>query len=246
MMKENQHLLLGNSFVFGGESETTLFSNKVPPNYDNSGLCKFIQDFFPKELTIESLFSQIEQDHTTSKKNLYIIPRKVVIIPQVLPENAMERIQFAKTLLSHVFDSKLMLESAEIFQPSEQALTPYQKYAISASFLHFHRLLTNDAVYTDKESQDQLVKAIFHFFSPDITDLDIPRLIAPSNLDRKMVTVISQSKVLVGDDVWDINPDPSLKPFKDNTIPLISPSGERINAKLEGVSSSIFQSAFSY
>ena len=245
-MKEEQHLLLQNSFVYRGEAENVLFSSERPEKYDNSNLCKFIQEFFPSNLTIEELFSQIEEDHISSKKNLYIIPRRAVIIPQVPPENSMERVQFAKTLLQNVFDSDLLSKSAEVFQPPNSALSPYQRYVISIAFSHFHRLLTNQNVYTDKKSKDELVRSIFRFFNPDINNLNIPRLISNSNLDNKLITIISQSKVLVGDEVWDINPDETLQPFTNNTLPLISPTGQNINVKLQGISSSIFESAFSY
>ena len=186
--------IINGSFVVQSSerNSTNMRHFDVPLKFDDSPLCKYIQNNFPEKFDFSKLLKAIEDDHKENPK-LYLVNRETIIIPAFFFFFPLERVQFVKNLLSNTFTKEQILTCASgASNLAISELSSWQKYIISNTLIHFHTLLSSKQFYPSDELRSQFVRKVYSFFVPDsfkqITDT---RLAAPIELVKGKIPVNS-------------------------------------------------------
>ena len=170
---------LTGSFIIPSDGASTVPLMNEPQEVDNSATAQFVKDNFAEGLTVRSLFAAIEEDHK-KVKNLYLVPREVVIIPRVAPTTPLERVMFAKKLLSTCLSYETLAISAQGHsQIAVARLGAWPKFAISVALRHLNNLVKNGFYSTDDE-RAALMDTFFGMFQPK--DSNVVRIALPVRL----------------------------------------------------------------
>ena len=176
---------LTGSFIVPGDGGSSVPALNEPQP-DNSAVAQFVKENFADGLTVRSLFADIEADHK-EVRNLYLVPRDVVVIPRVAPKTAFERVAVARKLLAQCLTyDQIQTVALGHSQLVVKSLEPWTKYVVSVVLGHLHSLVKS-GYYQEEKEREALMEAVFSMFGQ--RESQMVRLAAPVQLKEGSLAV---------------------------------------------------------
>ena len=197
--------------VIGNKTASRLPITPQPSDFDGSSLCEFIRESFPKGLSLTQLLVQIEDDHKDSPC-LYLVKRKVVLVPGEDVTKPIERVQLLRNLIAQIFTPTQVETSAQGHAKiAVGTITSWQKFVLTSVLNHFHKLLLNDEYYKTEELRKQFFQHVFSLFIPVSLQTVPVRIAAPVDLYKGDLTVTSPKDLCIivksPNDITVLSPD---------------------------------------